>query len=138
MPGQRLIGAFTLLDEYLHERTGFGRGFPWQRTLTGGQLDDDVADPLGLTNLEHHILRQVIAFVEQAERSDAVLDRGAIIAFHHRRAGSLAGEGFRHFGRHRLGSFIAAAVARRQRNQSRQPKQVPKSHKDQASGVHGS
>ena len=55
-------GAF--LDEDLNESPHFGRAFPRQTALAAGQLDRDIADPLGLAGLEHHVLRQVVALVE--------------------------------------------------------------------------
>jgi hypothetical protein len=57
VPGQRLIGALALFDKHLREGSGFGRAFPRQRALAGRQLDDHVADPLGLAHLQHHVLR---------------------------------------------------------------------------------
>ena len=110
VPGQRLIGAFTPFDEHLYKRPGFGRAFPRQRAFAGRQFDDHVADPFGLTHFEHHVLRQVVALVEQAQRGDAVFDRGAVFAFDHFGVRAGAGKRFGDFGRHRLGRVIRAAT----------------------------
>jgi hypothetical protein len=82
-PGQRLIGRGALFNEDLHECAHFGRAFPRQRAFASGQLDQHIADPLGLTDLEDHVLGLVVALVEQAQRGDAVFDRGAVFAFDH-------------------------------------------------------
>lgn len=135
MPGERLIGALALFDEDLNKGAGFGWRFPRQGALTGGELDDHVADPLGLANLEHHVLREVVALVEQTQRGDAILDRGAIFAFDHRRARALVCEGLGNFGSNRFGGFVTAAIAGRQRQQWQgQSQQMRRPHGAQASG----
>jgi len=135
VPGERLVGIGPLLDEDLHKRTGFGRRFPRQGALAGGKFDDDVADPLGLANLEHHVLRKVVALVEQAQSGDAVLDRGPIFAFDHRRTGALICEGFGDFGGNRFRRLVRAAVAGCQRHERQgKSQQMRGAHGAQASG----
>lgn len=135
MPGKLLVRAGAFFDEDLNEGTGFRRCFPRHGALAGGKFDDDVADPLGLANLEHHVLRKVVALVEQAQRGDAILDRGPIFAFDHRRAGSLICEGFGNFGGNRFRRLVRAAVAGCQRHERQgKSQQMRGAHGAQASG----
>jgi hypothetical protein len=131
-PGQLTVGIGPFLDEDLNEGPGLGRAFPRQGPLAGGQPHHDVADPAGFARLEHDVLGDVIALVEQAERRNAVLDRGAIFAFHRWHAG-LSGNGVGNVGRCGIG-LIAAAAGGQQENQAGR-KQAPH---DQASGLHAS
>ena len=62
-PAQRLIRVIPFLHKHLDESAHFGRAFPWQGSFAAGQLDHHIADPFGFANLEHQILRIVVAFV---------------------------------------------------------------------------
>jgi hypothetical protein len=118
VPGQRLVGILALFDIDLDKGAGFGRVFPRQGAFAAGQLDHHVADPPGFAGLEHQVLLEVVALVEQAQRRDAVLDRGAVFAFHRRRAGRAArGNGIGDIGGGRLGAFVLAPAAASQRKQ---------------------
>jgi hypothetical protein len=132
-PGQRLIGAGPFLDEHLHKGANFARALPGHTALTTGELDRDVADPLGLASFQDHVLRQVVAFVEQAERRDPILDRGAIFALDHFARNALAGRFLGHFSG--LGVSSAAALAG---SQSQRGQQQERESTHQASGDHAS
>ena len=122
-PGQRLIRCRAFFDEDLHEGPGFGRTLPRQAALAGGQLDRDIADPLGLARLEHDVLQDVVALVEQAQRCHAVLYRGAIFVFDDLAGRGLPGHFLRHFGRFGIGSVTAVAGGQREwRGQQKQAK----------------
>lgn len=130
---QRLIGGGAFFDEYLHERAGFRRGFPRQAALTSGQPDRDIADPLGLAGFQDHILRQVVAFVEQAQRRHPVFHRGAIFAFGHRARNGLPSGFLGHFGGAGIGPAIALAGGQSQRRQQQERKRAHQASGDQAS-----
>ena len=55
-PLQRLIGPRALFDIHLDKGPFFLRLLPRQRALTGRKPDNDIADTLGLTGLEHDVL----------------------------------------------------------------------------------
>jgi hypothetical protein len=131
-PGQLAVGIGPFLDEDLNEGPGLGRAFPRQGPLASGEPHHDVANPAGFAGLEHDVLGDVIALVEQAERGNAVLDRGAIFAFSRRDAGkgsdSVGSVGLRSIG------LTAAAAGGQQEDQAGR-KQSPH---DQASGLQAS
>jgi hypothetical protein len=130
-PSQRLIGRSAFFDEDLHESASLSRTFPRQRAFARGKLDQHIADPLGLTNLEHNVLALVVALVEQAQRGDAVLDRGAVFTFDHLARDTGAGQVLGHFGSRGVGFF--AALAGRQRQQRGQQRDAA-AHRSQPSG----
>ena len=78
-PGQRAVGIGPFLDKDLHEGPGLGRALPRQGPLAGGEPDDDIADPPRLAGLQHDVLGDIVALVEQAERGDALRHRGRAI-----------------------------------------------------------
>jgi len=132
-PLQFLVGIGAIVGHHLDEGAFLLGLFPGQRALAGRQLDDDIADAFGLAGLEHDVLGQVVALVEQAERGDAVLHRGAVFAFHRRAGGGLLGERLGHLGR-LLGAVgriagIAAGGEREDRQEGERPL-----HRRQASG----
>ena len=117
MPGQRLVDVGALFDEDLHEGAGFLLGFPWQRALAGGQLDQHVAHALGLTNLDDHIFTLVVALVEQPQGRDPVFHRGAEFAFHDLPRNPGPGQVLGHFSGIGIGIAAAAGGQRNQRGQ---------------------
>lgn len=131
-PGQLAFGIGAFFDKDLDEGTGFGRTFPRQGPLASRQPDHHIADAPGFAGLQDNVLGDIVALVEQAERGHAVLDRGAILAFHGWNAG---------LGCHTLGNFggcgirFAAAVARGQQQDQTRREQAPH---DQASGLQAS
>ncbi|GAA4760129.1 hypothetical protein GCM10023306_00930 [Novosphingobium ginsenosidimutans] len=131
-PRERALGICPLLDIDLNEGAGLGRAFPRQGPLAGCQPDHHIAHPARFARLEHDILGNVVALVEQAERGDAVLDRGAIFALYSGNAG-LRRHPFGNVSRRSVG--IAAAVAGRQQQDQAGRKQAPHG---QASGLHAS
>ena len=76
-PDQRIALRDPFLDEHLHKRAGFGRGFPRQGALTAGELDDHIADPARFARLHQQVLGQIVALVEQADRGNPVFQRRA-------------------------------------------------------------
>jgi len=137
-PGKRCTGAGAFLYVHLHEGTGFGRAFPRQGLLASGKPQDDIANAACLTALQPDFLRQVVAFVEQAQRCHAVLDRGSELAFHCR--GSSIGRADRSgngpvlFLRRRLAS--AAGSKRHQRRQRHGKPRHPQP-RSRAGATHG-
>jgi len=131
-PGKRAVGIGALFDIDLDEGPGFGRALPRQGPLTGGEPHHDVADPPRFAGFEDNVLGDVVALVEQAQRGDAVFDRGAVFAFHRRHAG-LSGNVRRDLGRRRIG--LAAAVAGGQQQDQARREAAPH---DQASGLQAS
>jgi hypothetical protein len=132
-PGQRAVGIGPFLDKDLHEGPGLGRALPRQGPLAGGEPDDDIADPPRLAGLQHDVLGDIVALVEQAERGDAVLDRGAVFAFDRRHAG-LGRDVFGNFGSRGIGLIAAAARGQQKQHKARR-EQAPH---DQASGLQAS
>jgi len=116
-PRERLADAGAFLHPDLDKGAGFGRVFPRQGLLAVGELDDDIADPARFAGFHHQILREVVALVEQAERGDPVLDRGAEIAFHRARRRSAAGEAGRNLCRLGRGIALLAATGEGQRRE---------------------
>jgi len=135
VPGQRLIDRGALFDEDLHESPGFLLRFPRQRAFAGCELDQHIADPLGLTNLENHILALVVALVEQTQCRHAVLDRRAVFAFHYLTRNFGTGQVLGYLGRGGVGFF--PAVAGRQRKQRGQQGGAA-AHRDYPSGAQAS
>lgn len=90
-----------LLHAQLHERTGFGRRFPWRRRFAGAQPDNGTAHPRIVAGAHFQILYQPVALVEQCDHGDALGHRrhssGAALLFGRLRAGDF---GF-NLGRHR-------------------------------------
>jgi len=127
-PFERSPGAGAFLDEDLGECPGFGRCFPGQGSFTGGKPHDDIADPSRLAGLEHDVLGQVVALVEQPQRRDTIPDRRAIFALdrHPRRCRHLADRR-----RQGLVAILAGIVAARQKH--KQPEKRGALHA-QASG----
>jgi len=76
VPGEPLAHRRALLDEDLDESAGLRRVLPRRGALAGGELDDDVVDPDRFARLELEVAGQVVALVEQAERGDALGERG--------------------------------------------------------------
>lgn len=132
MPGQRLAGLGPFLDEQLDESADFGRAFPRQGPLAAGEANDDVADPARFAGLHHEVLALVVALVEQADRGDAVLDRGAELALDRRDADRRRRHGLGHFGGDRLGLLVVAALAAGKRDKRHEDERP--AHRDQASG----
>ncbi len=130
---QRLIGGGAFLDEDLHECAGFRRAFPRQAALASGELDRDIADPLGLAGFQHHVLRGVGTLVEQAQGGDAVLHRGAVFAFHHGPGHGLAGGFLGHFGGFGIGSALTLASGQQQRKGKQDGAGAHQASGDQAS-----
>jgi hypothetical protein len=112
-PGQGGFGVGPLFDEDLDECSGFLWLFPRQGAFTGCQPHHHVANPPRLARLEHDVAGQVVALVEQPERCDPVLDRGAIFAFDSR-GGSLGGNGIGNVGGFGIGLIRTAAGDQRQ------------------------
>jgi hypothetical protein len=81
VPAQRLIGRSAFFNQHLHESPGLDRQFPWLAAFAAGQLDDYIAKTPRFANLHRHILRDVVALVEQAQCCHPVLHGGAIFAF---------------------------------------------------------
>ena len=131
-PGKRAVGIGPLLDKDLHEGPGLGRALPRQGPLAGGEPDNDIADPPRLAGLQNDVLSDIVALVEQAQRGDAVLDRGAIFAFNRWHAG-LGRNAFGNVGCRSIG--LIAAAARGQQQQEARREQAPH---DQASGLQAS
>jgi hypothetical protein len=69
--------AFANID--LHESPGFLRHFPRCGALTRGQADDYRADFAAFTGPEADVLRNIIAFVKQANHRDAFCHRGRAV-----------------------------------------------------------
>jgi len=69
--------AFANID--LHKSPGFLRHFPWRGALTRRQADDHRADFAAFTGPEADVLRNIIAFVEQADHRDAFCHRGRAV-----------------------------------------------------------
>lgn len=131
-PGQLAVGIGAFFDKDLDEGPGFGRALPRQGPLAGGQPHHDIADAAGFAGLQDNVLRDVVPFVEQAQRGNPVLDRRAILALYGRRA-RLGSNGLGDFGCGCIG--ITTAVARGQQQNQTGRKQAP--HR-QASGLHAS
>jgi len=131
-PGKRPAGAGALLDEDLDEGAHFGRAFPRQRPLASGEADDDVADPARFARLHHQILRLVVALVEQAERGDAILDRGTELALDRRQTDRRGGDRLGHLGRGGPRLVTVAALAPGERDKRHEDERP--AHRDQASG----
>jgi len=135
VPGQRLVDRCAFLDEYLHEGAGFHRSLPRKRAFAGRQLDQHIAHAFGLANLDDKILGLVVALVEQAQRGDAVLYRGAIFAFDHLPGHFGPGQIPGHFGGIRIG--IAPAATGGQPGKRGQQEGAA-AHLNQPSGVQAS
>lgn len=132
-PGQRLIRRSAFLHENLHEGAGFGRTFPRQAALTRGQLDRHIADPLRLTGFKNHVLREIVALVQQTQRGDAVLYRRAIFVFHDLAGRRLCGHFAGNFGRFGIGSVTAVAGGQGQRRGKQEQPGAHHASGDQAS-----
>jgi hypothetical protein len=128
-----LVGCSAFLDEDLHEGPNFWRALPRKAALASRQLDRDIADPLGLAGLEHHVLREVVAFVKQADRRHPVFDRTAVFTFDHFARNALAGGLLGHLGGGSIGAPPALAGGQRQRRE-----QQERGSAHQASGDHAS
>jgi hypothetical protein len=135
-PGERLVGILALFDKDLDKGPGLLRTLPRSGTLTSAELDEDIAHALALAALEHNVLRQVVALVEQAQRGDAVLHRGAIFALGNARSiGHWRSQRLRNFGGSRLGSFVRLTLAPGERKCGEDAKAEAARH---ASGDHAS
>lgn len=110
---QRLIGGGAFLDENLHERAGFGRAFPRKSAFAAGEAHHYVADAARFARLQHQVLGQVVALVEQADGRHPVFHRGAVFAFDHGRGG-LIGNGLGNVGGGGLRVFTAARTGGQQ------------------------
>lgn len=75
LPTQRCIFARSLIHQNLDECASFRRLFPRRRAFASGELDDDIANPLGLTGLEQQILRQIVALVQHADGRNPIRHR---------------------------------------------------------------
>jgi len=132
-PGHRLVRIGAIVGHDL-DKSAFLLGLlPGQRAFAGRQLDDDVADTLGLARLEHHVLGQVVALVEQAQRGDAVLDRRAECAFHRRAGNRRLGDRLGDLGRFLGAIGRIAGIAAGGQQDKRQEGERPV-HRLQASG----
>jgi len=80
-PRQPILRAGAFFDKDLDECAGFLRVFPWSGALACRQLDDHIAHPARFARFHNDVLRDVVALVDQADRGDAVLYRGAKIVF---------------------------------------------------------
>lgn len=135
-PGQLAFGIGALFDEDLNEGPGLSRLFPRQGPLAAGQANHHVANPLGLARLDHHVLADVVALVEQAQRGHAVFHRRPILALYH----GCSGLGPNGLGNVRCRGIGSAAVIAG----GQQPEHAPEHTKgertphDQASGLHAS
>jgi hypothetical protein len=136
-PGQRLICLGALFDKDLHEGPGLLRLLPRQRAFARIELDHDIADPARLARLHHQVLAEIVALVEQAERGDAVLDRGAVFALDHRRGALLCGDLLGDRSRRSLRVVVAPFATGQQprKRQHGQAKQSDRARHGQASGV---
>lgn len=131
-PSQLAFRIGPFFDKDLNEGPRFRRTLPGQGPLTGGKPHHDIPDPPRFARFQDNILRDVVALVEQAQRRDAVLDRGAVFAFHCRR-GSLRGNGLGNVGCRRIWLSAAAACSKQQ---GRAKRESPPH--DQASGLQAS
>jgi len=115
------LGAF--LHEHLDEGPGGGRLLPWGGALARGQLDHDIADPARLAGLEHDVLGQVVALVQQANRRGTILDRGAVFAFDRRPPAGAADDSLGHLCGSGACGFVIPALASGQSQHRRQQRQ---------------
>ncbi|KHL26103.1 hypothetical protein PK98_06150 [Croceibacterium mercuriale] len=65
-------GLRALLYQHLHKGAGLCPRLPRGGLLAGGQAQDHVTQPPAFAGLQFHVLRDVVAFVEQADGGDAL------------------------------------------------------------------
>jgi hypothetical protein len=126
VPLQRVAAFGALFDEDLDESTSVGRAFPWQRSLACRQLDHNVADSPGLAWLQLQFGLQIVAFVEQCDGCDPVLDRRSVGILDRRKVrASVASNVLGNIGRDRP-RRIGLLAARREQQYRRERRQQPK------------